>query len=114
MILIRPVTQEDTNSLEQIAIEAGTGMTTLPRDRALLKQKIQRSIDSFGTPIDTPGEELYWCVMEDTLSGQVVGSSAIYAGSGRSHPVYSLSSSIVLGHSDELKFEILTDPDIIE
>jgi len=89
MLLIRPITLNDLDQLERLAIESGPGMTNLPNDRGLLEKKILRSIASFARPVSEPGEETYLWVMEDTATAQVVGTSSIIASVGLSRPFYS-------------------------
>ena len=89
MMLIRPVKMGDLEQLEQLAIEVGVGMTSLPARRDHLENKIQRSLESFVREIIEPGEEIYWLVLEDAANGRVVGSCAILASVGLTRPFYS-------------------------
>ncbi len=103
MIGIRAVEADDLEALHQLAIDAGIGMTTLSKDRELLKQKIENSVNSFAKDVQTPGEELYWFVMEDTHSGRIIGSAAIYAAIGLSRPFYSFRVINLTHTSQELE-----------
>ncbi len=102
MIVIRPVTLSDLPQLEHLAHEAGSGMTTLPTKREHLESKLMASLESFARPIDEPGEESYWLVMEDTASGSVIGSSAMMASVGLSRPFYSFKILQLAHTSQEL------------
>ncbi|MBV8780406.1 MAG: arginine N-succinyltransferase [Phycisphaerae bacterium] len=88
MFVIRPVTMNDLERLEQLAALAGVGLTTLPRDRALLKKRIQKSIRSISEFADRPGGESYLFVMENTETKQVVGASGIVSKVGGFEPFY--------------------------
>jgi arginine N-succinyltransferase len=89
MIVIRPVTTNDLPDLQRLAREAGSGMTSLPDKREHLESKLTSSVESFARDVREPDEESYWLVMEDTLRGQVIGSTAIIANVGLSRPFYS-------------------------
>ena len=43
-LVFRPVTQQDLDGLEMLAIQANVGLSTLPKDRELLAQKIEHSV----------------------------------------------------------------------
>lgn len=88
-MVVRPVTLMDLDQLERLAIESGPGMTNLPPNRAVLEKKIRTSLDSFSREVDTPNEESYLLVMEDTSNQIIAGTSGIIAGVGLSRPFYS-------------------------
>ncbi|MDH3693810.1 MAG: arginine N-succinyltransferase [Gammaproteobacteria bacterium] len=103
MIGIRAIATNDLEALHQLAVEAGIGMTTLTKDRELLKQKIENSVNSFKKDVQIPGGELYWFVMEDTESKRIIGSAAIYAAIGLSRPFYSFRVTNLTHTSQELE-----------
>jgi arginine N-succinyltransferase len=106
MMLIRPATLNDLDALKRLAVEAGTGMTTLPANRTLLAKKLKASTESFASAISEPGAESYLLVMEDTANGRVVGSSAIIAAVGLTRPFYSYKVINLMHTSRELnKYE---------
>ncbi|WP_028112820.1 arginine N-succinyltransferase [Ferrimonas kyonanensis] len=82
MLKVRPIAERDYPALLQIAEDSGHGFTSLPIDETLLKSKIQRSLRSFARQVEVPGDELYLMVLEDTSSGDVVGTCAIEAAVG--------------------------------
>ena len=88
MFIIRPVAITDLDPLEQLAGQAGVGLTTLPRDRSLLKKRIQKSIRSLAEFADRPGGESYLFVMEDSQTAKVVGASGIVSKVGGFEPFY--------------------------
>jgi arginine N-succinyltransferase len=88
MFIIRPVAMSDLEPLEHLAGLAGVGLTTLPRDRALLKKRIQKSVRSLAELADRPGGESYLFVMEETQSRKVVGASGIVSKVGGFEPFY--------------------------
>ena len=102
MKIIRPIKQSDYPSLHDIAQESGIGFTSLPVNEALLRSKIKSSEQSFAVNIDGPSTESYLFVMEDTESGDVVGTSGIISGVGLDDPFYHYHLSKVVHASREL------------
>lgn len=89
MIAIRPVTVADLDPLVELAGLAGAGLTTLPKDRDLLKKRIDKSVKSFASDTDRPGGEIYLFVMEDMDLSRVVGACGITSKVGGFQPFYS-------------------------
>jgi arginine N-succinyltransferase len=89
MIVVRPVAMSDLDPLLELAGLAGAGLTTLPKDRDLMKKRIEKSIRSFASEIERPGGENYLFIMEDTAAGRVVGACGIVSKVGGYQPFYS-------------------------
>jgi arginine N-succinyltransferase len=90
MIVIRPIREADLDRLFELASSvSGGGMTTLPADRDALRDKITNSVESFAKEISEPGPESYLLVLEDTESGAVGGTAAVYARIGLDKAFYS-------------------------
>ncbi len=102
MVVIRPVAPGDLDALEQIAYAVGTGMTTLPKQRDLLEQKITHSCDSFSRTVEHPGDERYLLALEDGHTGQLVGLSSVIATVGVDQPFYSFRMMRLTHASHEL------------
>lgn len=88
MVLIRPVSTNDLDGLMQLAELAGAGLTTLPKDRDLLRKRILKSQRGMENIPDRPGGEHYMFVMADLDSGKVVGASGIVSKVGGFEPFY--------------------------
>lgn len=88
MHLIRPVKIEDLDAIEQFANATALGMSNLPRNRNLLKGKIEQSIVSFSKDVSVANDELYFFALEDISSHKTVGCSAIHARTGILEPYY--------------------------
>ncbi|GHG05542.1 arginine N-succinyltransferase [Thalassotalea marina] len=88
MIIIRPIRSSDYDALHTIAIESGHGFTSLPINEELLQNRISHSEASFAKSVTEPGNEGYLFVMEDTKTGQVVGTSGIEAAVGLDDAFY--------------------------
>ncbi len=112
MNIIRPITNADYASLYDIAEESGIGFTSLPVNDTLLHNKIDRAEASFNKAVTQPGNESYLFVMEDTATGEVVGTSGIEAAVGLDDAFYHYHLGKVVHSSRELKVhntaEILT------
>ena len=88
MQIIRPIRPDDFASLKQIAIESGHGFTSLPVNDEVLADKIDRADHSFNKHVKQRSNESYLFVLEDTLSGEVMGTTAINASVGFTTPIY--------------------------
>ncbi len=102
MIIIRPIQQSDYDSLHRIAVESGHGFTSLPVNEELLQQRINKAESSFNKQVTQPGDEGYLFVMEDTTTGQVVGTSGIEAAVGLDDAFYHYHLGKVVHNSREL------------
>jgi arginine N-succinyltransferase len=94
MIFIRPAQNCDLDSLHNISLVTGSGMSSMPSDLDSWKSKISTSIASFSKDVHSPEGEIYFMVMEDSVTQTVVGTTAIYAGVGLDQPFYSYKVSI--------------------
>lgn len=109
MLVIRPITLGDLDQLEALAAQAGVGLTTLPRDRQILRRRILDSEHGFRKMADKPGGETYLFVMEDTDTAAVVGTCGIVAKVGGFEPFYayeietSVHESQMLGVRKEIR-----------
>lgn len=112
MLIIRPIEEADYPALYKIAQDSGVGFTSLPVNENLLTKKIQaaqRAIES--TPIKH-GQQSYLFVMQNTETGEVVGTSGIEATVGMQDAFYHYHLGKVVHASRELNVhntvEILT------
>jgi arginine N-succinyltransferase len=103
MIIIRPIQADDYDSLYQIAVDSGHGFTSLPVNEELLRSKIKRSEESFSAEVAEPGDQGYLFVMEDTDTGEIVGTSGVEAAVGLDSPFYHYHLGKVVHSSSELK-----------
>lgn len=101
MTVIRPIERDDLDRLVELADRAGFGLTTLPRDRELLRKRILNSENSFRKQTEEPGGESYLFVLENDR-GAVVGTCAIVAKVGGYEPFYTYQIERTDHHSDVL------------
>ena len=102
MIILRPVELSDISNIERLAHESGTMVSTLPAKHSHLLNKVEHSIYSFEQDVDTAGEESYLFVLEETLTGQILGTGAINALAGNREPFYSFRNDIKIHSSRQL------------
>lgn len=88
-VIVRPVRIEDLDAIITLASTAKAGLTSLPKDAALLESKIHHSIASFAKMVKTPSQELYLFVMEYLPQHKIIGTAAIFAQVGNQTPFYS-------------------------
>lgn len=88
MFIIRPIEQNDLDGLMQLLEKSGHGLTSLPKDAAVLSKRIRNSERSFLHREDGPGGEDYLFVMEELFTGRIVGVCAIISKIGGFEPYY--------------------------
>ncbi len=102
MFIIRPIRRDDSAELLKIAEESGHGFTSLPVNDELLNKKIERSERSFLKEVTRPGDEGYLFVLENTETGQVLGTSGIEAAVGLDDAFYHYHQGKVVHNSRAL------------
>ncbi len=105
MMSIRPIEPGDLQALEALVEGSGVGLTSLPRDRATLRQRLEHSQQSFAQSsgsADCADERLFFFVLEDNATARIVGTTAIKTGIGLSEPYYSYRLSTVVHASRDL------------
>ena len=102
MVIVRPIRQSDYDALHRIAVESGHGFTSLPVNEELLTKRISHAEESFKKEVTQPGNEGYLFVMEDTVTGEVVGTSGIEAAVGLDDAFYHYHLGKVVHSSREL------------
>jgi arginine N-succinyltransferase len=103
MLFVRPATLADLDALERMARAAHPVLHSLPRDRNALETRVALSEDSFRAEVDFPGEEFYLFVLEDSETGELLGTSSIVASAGYSEPFYAFRNDALIHASRELK-----------
>ena len=106
MLAVRPIIKADLDVLYTLSGMAQAGLTSLPQDRDVLRKKIHQSERTFEELPEKPGEEVYLFVAEDTGSGKVVGTTAIYAKVGGYQPFYTYKIRTVTNTSKALKVKV--------
>ncbi len=95
-MVIRPVQENDLDSLYQLAQNTGHGLTTLPADKDALEEKIAASLAAFEADLDAPLDEYYLLVLENTATKEIVGTSGIASAVGRKQAFYTYRLATVV------------------
>ncbi len=102
MLLIRPCTFKDLDDLLAISHAVGRGMTSMPADEAAWQEKISASLRAFSAAAQDTPSNTYFMVLEDSETGRVVGTTAIYTGVGLNKPFYSYKVSTLVSSCNDL------------
>ena len=100
--LVRAASPADLEAIYRMAKRTGGGFTNLPPDRAALAAKLDRAAVAFAREADTPADDRFVFVLEDTLRGAIVGTCQIFARVGSPLPFYSYRLGAMTQHSREL------------
>ena len=73
---------DDLDALTELADLSGPGFTSLPVDEAILKERLEKSDRAFHGRQRNLQYGKYLMMMEEVATGQVVGCSAVKAGTG--------------------------------
>jgi arginine N-succinyltransferase len=103
MFVLRPAEMTDLPQIETIAARSAIGITSLPPDQQRLIDKITSSRYAFSSEVDIPGEETYFFVLENTSTGEIIGTSGIAASAGFHDRFYSYRNEIIVHASQELR-----------
>lgn len=102
MWIVRPARHEDLAGIEQLAVGQGARVTTLPQSRDKLAEKIDQSQRALSADSELRGRERFLFVLEDTDSGEIVGSAGIDAHAGCGQPFYNYRLDELIHSSHEL------------
>jgi arginine N-succinyltransferase len=102
MYVVRPVELTDIAALEKLAAVTMPGVHTLPRTREKIEASVERSIASFAAHVDIPSEESYQFVLENDVTGDIVGTAAIHASAGSNGTYFSFRNDVIQQVSRDL------------
>lgn len=103
MMIIRPIQKDELEALYKLAEKTGVGFTSLIPDNKILTRKIDASVASFAKEnIEQPSDESYLLVLEDSETGEIVGTSGILGTVGLDEPFYSYHLGNLVHSSREL------------
>jgi arginine N-succinyltransferase len=100
--LVRAASPADLDAIYRMAKRTGGGFTNLPPDRAALAAKLDRAARAFARDTDTPADDRFVFVLEDTARRAIVGTCQIFARVGSPLPFYSYRLGAMTQHSNEL------------
>jgi arginine N-succinyltransferase len=87
--VLRAASTEETDALYALALITGGGFTNLPADKDALRKKLSRAGAAFARKGDGVEDELYFFVLEDTSTRQIIGSCLIFSRVGDKWPFFS-------------------------
>ena len=102
MLVVRPSTFVDLAGIERLLNATDARVTTLPKDRDKLAEKISESDDGFRTGIDSEGPASFLFVMEDSDTGELHGTSGIDSEAGNGYPFFNYRLDEVVHASHHL------------
>lgn len=108
-LIVREASTADLDSLWELIGHANTGMTSLKIDQEQLADRIERSHFAFRRTQEHPEGAPYVFVMQDSVSGKLVGTSCIFSKTGGYEPFYAyrvvseIHTSALLEQSREIR-----------
>lgn len=105
MLIVRPIAFTDLEDLYELAVKAGNGMTSLPKNRKALEGRIRSSVDSFARA-EKHSDDFFLLVMEDTDKHKVVGCAGVFAQTGARQAFYAYRLMSVTHHSHSLNKQV--------
>lgn len=102
MFIIRPITAENAKLIERFMSDDLLGITSLPRNKHFLHQKLLTSLASFAKDVSTPYDEQYYFVLENLQTGEVGGICGIESKTGVHAPLYSYRLEKLLAPETDL------------
>lgn len=85
-MLLRPAKVSDLDALLSMAELAKAGLTTLPADKDLLLERLERVEQSFASKPIGPGHNSYLFILEDLKTRQILGTCGIASKVGGFEP----------------------------
>ncbi|MCA8902470.1 MAG: arginine N-succinyltransferase [Hyphomonas sp.] len=86
--VMRPSRLDDLPALMDLAELSGPGFTSLPVDEPILRERLEKSDKAFHGRQRRIEYGKYLLMMEDAATGEVVGCSAVKAGTGIDQPFF--------------------------
>ncbi|WP_372987453.1 arginine N-succinyltransferase [Marinobacter sp.] len=103
MWLVRPATPADLESILEIAGTQGARLSsTLPKQKEALASKIRHSQDSFAGKTNAEEPPRFLFVLENTETGEILGTAGIDARAGNGQPFYNYRRDALIHASHEL------------
>jgi arginine N-succinyltransferase len=102
MLIVRAVRTSDLDSLARLVALATQGLTSLQLDRNQLLDRVEQSVFAFSRRGMSPRGEPFVLVMVDTDTGEIVGTSTVYAKTGGYQPFYVYRRIVTQHHSAQL------------
>jgi len=102
MFIVRPAKTSDIPALLELAAGLTQGVHTMAKTRGGIERAVEQSLRSFASQVDTPGEEAYLFVLENSNDHSLVGSAAIAATAGSNGTFFSFRNDVIQQVSRDL------------
>lgn len=102
MWTVRAVNIDDLDALHRLVQSATRGLTSLQLDHARLLDRVEQSAFAFRRVGSSPRGEPYVLVLTNTETGELVGTSTVYAKTGGYQPMYAYQIVASEHHSELL------------
>jgi arginine N-succinyltransferase len=102
MFVVRPVHVADIPALEALVGTATPGVHTLPRTRESIAQAVERSVVSFASRPERPGEETYFFVLESVEDRSLAGTATIASTAGSHGTFFAFRNDVIQQVSRDL------------
>lgn len=102
MLVVRPSTFVDLPSIERLLNETDARVTTLPKDRDKLSDKISQSDDAFNGSSDPDRPASFLFALEDTETQELHGTCGIDTQAGNGYPFFNYRLDEVIHASHHL------------
>ncbi len=102
MLVVRPSTFVDLPSIERLLDATDARVTTLPKERDKLSEKIGQSDDAFKTGVDQDGPASFLFVLEDKDKQELLGTAGIDTEAGGGYPFFNYRVDEVVHASHHL------------
>ncbi len=108
-LVVRAAKADDLDALHALALQTGGGLTNLPPDRDALEKRLQKSTASHASTTSKPADQMYLLMLEDTVSGNIVGTANLFSQLGTEWPFYSFRISRVRQTSAQMNKALTSD-----
>ncbi|RMF13273.1 MAG: arginine N-succinyltransferase [Gammaproteobacteria bacterium] len=102
MYRVRPARHDDVPGIERLLSQMEARVSTLPEDRDRLAEKIELSQRAFERDPLVAGRERLLFVLEETESGDILGTSGIDRSAGNGTPFYNYRCDELIHSSHQL------------
>ena len=108
-MIIRTARPDDLSALLKLSAMLPAGMTSMPVDQSTWEKKLKLTVESFASTPSQATESVYLLVMEEPVSGRIVGTAGIHAGVGLTRPFYNYKLSKHVKASQELDIRVTSN-----
>lgn len=86
MFVVRPVIAEDIEAIHSFAVAASLGIANLPAHMPRLQKMMNDGLNSFNKKVTAPGTEIYPFILENSVTGEKIGTCSLLASAGTRTP----------------------------